>query len=134
MVYLQTNTAAQTLRLTLNEGRAFVNSYTHYLIHLRAKSTNIDYYLVAAVAGENARVTTITVSTASNAPTSSAVLITASGEYLYWVYGQNSSSNLAPTNPVVVGLVERGQAIIRSSTDYYEEATITIPDGEEAIS
>lgn len=134
MVYLLTNTAAQTLRLTLNEGRQFVNAYTHYLIHIKAKSTNIDYYLVANVAGENARVTTITISTASNAPTSSAVHIVASGEYLYYVYGQNSSSNLDPSNAVVQGLVERGQMIIKSATDFYEETSEPIPDGEEAIS
>jgi len=131
VLYLDANTASQVIRLSLNEGRLFVDTYTHYLIHIHAKATEIDYYLIADVDDENDRVTEITIGTNANTPLTSSVLITASGEYLFYIYGQNSSTNLDPTNVLVMGLVEQGQLVVRGTQQYYEEDTTVIPDGEE---
>jgi hypothetical protein len=43
------------------------------------------------------------------------------------VYGQNSDSNLDPTDASVVGLVERGSMILSNGTIYFDVSTPTIP-------
>jgi hypothetical protein len=43
------------------------------------------------------------------------------------VYGQNSSSNINPTNASVVGLVEKGLMILQDGTIYFDVSTPTIP-------
>jgi len=129
--YLNTNTAAQTIRLSLNEARYWIDAYTHYLIILTSKATGEEFSFVADVVSENDRITEITVSTATNAPTSSAVIISESGQYTYIVYGQNSSTNLDPLNAAVVEVCERGQCILRGDTTYFVESTTLVPDGEQ---
>lgn len=131
MFYLYTNTANQTIRLSLNEARYWLESYTHYLIIFTSKATNETYALVADVVSENSRITEITVSTATNAPTSSAVVISEGGQYFYTVYGQNSSTNTDPDNATVVGVAERGQCVLRGDTTYFVESTTTVPDAEQ---
>jgi cytochrome c-type biogenesis protein CcmE len=73
---------------------------------------------VVEVINENERVTKIRLTT---------VGLVDAGKYKYDVYGQNSNSNLDPTNASVVGLVERGSMILQDGTIYFDVSSPTIP-------
>lgn len=124
LIYLAPNTAGQTIRLTLNEGRKyFTTAFTNYLLILtREENTGAageDLAQVLTVLSETDRITTATGTTVGlNTP----------GRYRYEVYGQNSNSNTNPNNAAVVGLVERGLCIITDPGVYYDVPTITIAD------
>jgi hypothetical protein len=121
MEYLITNTANQTLRLTLDEARQYyATPFTHYLLiitHEENSSVGNSLSQVAVVTAENQRITTLQVTT---------VGLTLSGRYRYEVYGQNSASNLLPTNVSVVGICEKGLLELTNSTEYYEVPSINI--------
>lgn len=126
MLYLSTNTASQTLRLSLNEGRLFVAAFTKYLFEIRSKTGEV-YYFIADVDSENDRYTTITVGTNSDDGVNSKVLIIETGQYIYTVYGQNSDTNLDPEDAAVVGIVERGQMKLSGTTTFVTESTTVVP-------
>lgn len=123
MNILFTNTLNQTLRLTLDEGRQyFSTAYTHYLLvltHEENSTTGTDLAQVPQIVAENQRITTLNVTT---------VGLTLVGRYRYEVYGQNSPSNLNPSDDSVVGLVEIGWIDLVDTTEYYEIPNITIQD------
>jgi magnesium-transporting ATPase (P-type) len=123
MVYLVTNTAAQTLRLSLNESRQyFATAFTHYLLiltHEENSTTGTDLAQVATIVNENQRITTLTVTT---------VGLTLPGRYRYEVYGQNSAVNLEPNNASVVGLCRIGWLDMTDNATYYDLPNITIND------
>jgi hypothetical protein len=123
MIYLNPNTAGQSLYLTLNEGRSyFTTAFTNYLFVLTREensTTGLDLAQVATVVYENERTTKITITT---------VPLTSPGRYRYEVYGQNSANNVDPNNAAVVGLVERGLCEIADATVYFDSPTIVIPD------
>jgi hypothetical protein len=119
MVYLNTNTANQYAWLSLDEGRAYFNvAFTHYLLILTYEMTGEQLAQVVTVINENERVTKIRLTT---------VGLTDAGRYHYEVYGQNSSTNIDPTNASVVGLVEKGLMILQDGTIYFDVSTPTIP-------
>ena len=122
MIYLNTNEADQTVLLTLKEMRQTLTSeYNDYLVVLTSDDNGEGTATLAQVADinyENDRITSLTVTTLS---------ITVAGRYRYEVYGQNSASNIDPSNASVVGLVERGYCTMIGATEFYEEPTITIP-------
>jgi hypothetical protein len=119
MVYLNTNTANQYAWLSLDEGRAYFNvAFTHYLLVMTYEMTGEQLAQVVTVINENERVTKIRLTT---------VGLTDAGRYHYEVYGQNSSSNIDPTNASVVGLVEKGLMILQDGTIYFDVSTPTIP-------
>jgi hypothetical protein len=119
MVYLNTNTANQYAWLSLDEGRAYFNvAFTHYLLVMTYEMTGEKLAQVVEVINENERVTKIRLTT---------VGLTDAGRYHYEVYGQNSSSNINPTNASVVGLVEKGLMILQDGTIYFDVSTPTIP-------
>ena len=119
MVYLNTNTANQYAWLSLDEGRQYFNvAFTNYLLILTYEMTGEQLAQVVTVINENERVTKIRLTT---------VGLVDAGKYKYDVYGQNSSSNLDPTDEVVVGLVERGSMILSNGTIYFDVSTPTIP-------
>jgi hypothetical protein len=123
MVYLNTNTANQTLRLTLDEARQyFSTAFTHYLLiltHEENSTAGNELAQVAVIVNESQRITTLTVTT---------VGLTLPGRYRYDVYGQNSAVNTDPNDAVVVGLCERGLAQLTDGAIYYEIPNITIQD------
>jgi hypothetical protein len=123
MEYLVTNTANQTLRLTLDEARQYyAETFTHYLLIITHEENSEGGNALAQVATiilENQRITTLQVTT---------VGLTLPGRYRYEVYGQNSSSNLIPTNASVVGLCEKGLIQLTNNTEYYDVPTINIPN------
>jgi len=119
MVYLNTNTANQYAWLSLDEGRAYFNvAFTHYLLVLTYEMTGEQLAQVVEVINENERVTKIRLTT---------VGLVDAGRYHYEVYGQNSSSNIDPTNASVVGLIEKGLMILQDGTIYFDVSTPTIP-------
>jgi hypothetical protein len=119
MVYLNTNTANQYAWLSLDEGRAYFNvAFTHYLLVMTYEMTGEQLAQVVEVINENERVTKIRLTT---------VGLVDAGRYHYEVYGQNSSSNIDPTNASVVGLVEKGLMILQDGTIYFDVSTPTIP-------
>jgi cytochrome c-type biogenesis protein CcmE len=119
MVYLNTNTANQYAWLSLDEGRAYFNvAFTNYLLVMTYEMTGEQLAQVVEVINENERVTKIRLTT---------VGLVDAGKYKYDVYGQNSNSNLDPTNASVVGLVERGSMILQDGTIYFDVSSPTIP-------
>lgn len=119
MVYLNTNTANQYAYLSLDEGRAYFNvAFTHYLLVMTYEMTGEQLAQVVEVINENERVTKIRLTT---------VGLVDAGRYHYEVYGQNSSSNIDPTNASVVGLIEKGLMILQDGTIFFDVSTPTIP-------
>jgi magnesium-transporting ATPase (P-type) len=123
MNIINTNTSNQTLRLTLDEGRQyFSTAFTHYLLvltHEENSTTGTDLAQVPQIVAENQRITTLNVTT---------VGLTLVGRYRYEAYGQNSPTNLNPSDDSVVGLVEIGWLDLVDATEYYDVPTITIQD------
>jgi hypothetical protein len=119
MVYLNTNTANQYAWLSLDEGRAYFNvAFTHYLLVMTYEMTGEQLAQVVEVINENERVTKIRLTT---------VGLVDAGRYHYEVYGQNSSSNIDPTNASVVGLIEKGLMILQDGTIFFDVSSPTIP-------
>jgi hypothetical protein len=123
MIYLNTNTANQQVYLSLDEARQYYSTaFTHYLIiltHEENSTTGNDLAQVATIVNETVRVTQLTIST---------VGLTLAGRYRYEVYGQNSSSNTNPTDAAVVGIVERGYAVLNDNTTWFDVPINTIPN------
>jgi hypothetical protein len=119
MVYLNTNTANQYAWLSLDEGRAYFNvAFTHYLLVMTYEMTGEQLAQVVEVINENERVTKIRLTT---------VGLVDAGRYHYEVYGQNSSSNIDPTNASVVGLIEKSLMILQDGTIFFDVSSPTIP-------
>jgi hypothetical protein len=119
MVYLNTNTANQYAYLSLDEGRAYFNvAFTHYLLVMTYEMTGEQLAQVVEVINENERVTKIRLTT---------VGLVDAGRYHYEVYGQNSSSNIDPTNASVVGLIEKSLMILQDGTIFFDVSSPTIP-------
>jgi hypothetical protein len=119
MVYLNTNTANQYAWLSLDEGRAYFNvAFTHYLLVMTYEMTGEQLAQVVEVINENERVTKIRLTT---------VGLVDAGRYHYEVYGQNSSSNIDPTDASVVGLVEKSLMILQDGTIFFDVSSPTIP-------
>jgi hypothetical protein len=123
MIYLITDTANQTVRLSLDEGRQYyATAFTDYLIvitHEENSTVGSELAQVATIVAENRRYTQLTITTDT---------LTIAGRYRYEVYGQNSANNTDPTNASVVGLIERGTAVLTNNTTYYDVADNTIED------
>ena len=105
MLYLNSNSGTQSLYLTLQDA-ARDYTYTHYLFKLVHRTSLTDYYFVGYVMNDNPRYTRVDVAT--NADTTNNVLLTKTGDYDYYVYAQNSSTNKDPENASVVALIEEG--------------------------
>lgn len=123
MIYLQANTANQSLYLTLDEARQyFSTAFTHYLLivtHEENSAAGVYLAQVLNVVNESQRVTHALVDTTG---------LTQIGRYRYAVYGQNSSTNVDPSNASVVGECEQGLCTITDGTQYYDVPTINIDD------
>ena len=128
MIYLVKNTAAQLLYLTLKEGELLLaNSYTHYLLELTNEQTLQKLYAIPLQIAQNDRYTTIQIGTNANTPLAASLLINYPARFSYIVYGQNSSTNLDPTNAVVEGVIEKGYLIVEDiTTPRFTEPNLTI--------
>ena len=131
MNYLQTNTASQTLLLSLEEGVLLLPTFTDYLLILQNEITLKLFAVIPIVIDSNERITTLSISTNSDEPEEGCVLITDGGRYNYIIYGQNSSTNLDPSDADVVGELKRGFIEFTTLTAYYDQPTLTIPNDIE---
>jgi hypothetical protein len=132
MNYLQTNTASQTLLLSLKEGvLLFDTTYTDYLLVIQNEITLETYYVIPTQISENDRVTTLAISTNDDDPTNGSILVTNGGRYNFIIYGQNSDTNLDPQNAVVVGEIKRGFIQFETVVNYYNQPNIIIPSDIE---
>jgi len=130
--YLQSNTASQTLLLSLKEGvLLFSTTYTDYLLVLQNELTSELLYVIPTIINENERITTLGISTNTDDPTNASILIAHGGRWSYIVYGQNSDTNLDPTSNDVVGEIQRGFIQFSSLINYYDQPTLTIPSDIE---
>ncbi len=132
MNYLQTNTASQTLLLSLKEGvLLFDTTYTNYLLVIQNEITLETFYVIPAQISENDRVTTLSISTNDDDPTNGSILVTNGGRYNFIIYGQNSTTNLDPTDSDVVGEIKRGFIQFETVVNYYNKPNIIIPSDIE---
>jgi hypothetical protein len=128
MIYLLKNTAAQLLYLSLKEGELLLaNTYTHYLLELTNEQTLEKLYAIPIQIAQNDRYTTIQIGTNANTPTAASLLINYPARFSYVVYGQNSSTNLDPTDAVVEGVIQIGYLIVEDlTTPRFTEPNLTI--------
>jgi len=132
MNYLQTNTASQTLLLSLKEGvLLFDTTYTNYLLVIQNEITLETYYVIPTQISENDRVTTLAISTNDDNPTNGSIYVVNGGRYNFIIYGQNSDTNLDPQNAVVVGEIKRGFIQMETLINYYDQPNIIIPSDIE---
>ena len=123
MIYLQTNTSTQQVFLSLDEARQyFATPFTNYLLvltHEENSTTGNKLAQVATIVNENVRITELEITT---------VGLTLAGRYRYEVYGQNSNCNIDPTAGVVIGLCQRGYAVLNQNTTWFDVPVVTIPN------
>jgi hypothetical protein len=132
MNYLQTNTASQTLLLSLKEGvLLFDTTYTNYLLVIQNEITLETYYVIPTQISENDRVTTLAISTNDDNPTNGSIYVVNGGRYNFIIYGQNSDTNLDPQNAVVVGEIKRGFIQMETLVNYFDQPNIIIPSDIE---
>jgi hypothetical protein len=128
MNYLQTNTANQTLLFSLKEGSLlFDTTYTDYLLVIQNEVTLELFYVIPIQISENDRVTTLSISTNDDDPTNGSILVVDGTRYNFIIYGQNSDTNLDPTNAVVVGEIKRGFIQMETLINYFDQPNIIIP-------
>jgi hypothetical protein len=128
MIYLLKNTAAQLLYLSLKEGELLLaNTYTDYLLELTNEQTLEKLYAIPTQIAQNDRYTTIEIGTNANTPLSASLLINYPARFSYIIYGQNSSTNLDPTDAVVEGVIQMGYLIVEDiTTPRFTEPNLTI--------
>jgi len=131
MNYLQTNTASQTLLLSLEEGVLLLPSFTDYLLVIQNEITLEIFAVIPTLISTNERITTLSISTNADDAVNGSILITDGGRYNYVIYGQNSVGNLDPTDPDVVGEIKRGYIEFTTLTQYFDQPNLTIPNDIE---
>jgi hypothetical protein len=131
MNYLQTNTASQTLLLSLEEGNLLLPSFTDYLLVIQNEITLQIFAVIPTLISSNERITTLSISTNADDALNGSILITEGGRYNYVVYGQNSGGNLDPTDADVVGEIKRGYIEFNTLTQYFDQPSLTIPNDIE---
>jgi hypothetical protein len=131
MNYLQTNTASQTLLLSLEEGVLLLPSFTNYLLVIQNEITLEIFAVIPTLISTNERITELSISTNVDDPTVGGVIINQGGRYNYIIYGQNSAGNLDPTNSDVVGELKRGYIEFNTLTQYFDQPNLTIPNDIE---
>jgi len=123
MIYLNVNQANQQIFLSLDEARQYyATAFTHYLFiltHEENSTTGQQLAQVAVLVNESVRITQLTVTTFG---------LTLAGRYRYEVYGQNSNSNTNPNDASVVGIVERGYAVLSDNQQFFDVPTDVIPN------
>ena len=131
MNYLQTNTASQTLLLSLEEGVLLLSAFTDYLLVIENEITLQEFAVIPTLISTNERITTLSVSTNADDAVNGSILIVEGGRYNYIIYGQNSSTNLDPSDADVVGELKRGFIQFTTLTQYFDQPSLTIPNDIE---
>lgn len=128
MIHLNPNSATeQTIYLTLQEMKKDFNTFANYLVHFQSMASREDYYFIGDVATDNPRYTALSIFTNVDDPRNGNILLKETGQYFYKVYGQNSATNLDPTDAAVVALIEQGTLDVTGAVGY-NIPTINVPD------
>jgi len=126
MLFVQTNTAAQTAYLSLKEGELILaTTYTDYLVKLVHENTGKEYFFIPKVLSENERASMLQFDTNVNDPLNYGILLTDPGRYAYFIYAQNSTTNLDPS--LSLGLIDEGFLEATSGVTYYQTPSFTTP-------
>jgi hypothetical protein len=123
MIYLQKDTASNDIFLTLYEWKKDV-SFTNYLFKLVHQTSYKEYFFVGNVITDNERYTKINVAT--NLDGTDSILLNESGYLYYYVYAQDSDTNLDPANAIQE--IERGIVSVPSGDTYYTPNSTPIDD------
>ncbi len=128
MIHLNPNSATeQTIYLTLQEMKKDFDPFANYLVLFQSMGSREDYYFIGNVETDNPRYTALSINTNNDDPLNGDILLEESGQYFYKVWGQNSTSNLDPTNVAVVALIEEGTLEVTGAIGY-DIPTINVPD------
>lgn len=127
MVHLAANTSPQTAYFSPFQSRKFLKAFTDYLLVVTSSATSKTYACILNVEADNARYTQAALPTDNDDPVNGELLLTDSGLYSYTIYGQNSSTNLDPTDGRVVGICENGMLRV-TAEDAWDIPSVTIPD------
>lgn len=127
MIYLQANTPAQSLFLTLKEGALIFGDCTNYLMKIVNQSTLQELFVLPTIYSENDRVTHLQIGTNNNDPLYGSIEVLTTGRWAYTIYGQNSYTNLDPSNANVRGVYEIGYLYILKEGEFYQEQDLPIP-------
>jgi hypothetical protein len=127
MIRLQPDTASQTLYVSPFQARKYLATFTKYLVEFKSMATSETYIIILRVAADNARYTQAEMGTHTDLAVSGNIKITDTGFYTYTIWGQNSSSNLDPTDASVVGECQQGIVQIIGA-DAWTIPSITIPN------
>jgi len=128
MIHLEPNSATeQTIYLTLQEMKKDFDPFANYLVLFQSMGSREDYYFIGNVETDNPRYTALSINTNNDDPLNGDILLEESGQYFYKVWGQNSTSNLDPTNVAVVALIEEGTLEVTGAIGY-DIPTINVPD------
>lgn len=130
MIHLAPNAATNLIYVQPYQARKFLSTFTHYLVVFTELATAATHPVVLSTPlVDNERYTQARVPTDGTAGAVEAgkVRILDSGMYTYKIYGQNSSSNLDPSDSSVVGVCERGMARVTAEA-HWTTPSISIPD------
>ena len=130
MITLLPNTSGQKIYTTAYQGRALLDeSFSDYLIIFYQALGSIEYALIGEIDTDNSRYTAFYIDTDADAPTSGNVLIPSdiNGIFNYYIYGQNSATNLDPMDADVVGIVEQGLLRVGNPTETFEANNVPEP-------
>lgn len=121
MLYLNVNQPGQIIYLSLDEARQWLPPYTHYLVGIYHEENGTEsgesLHQVTNVLLENQRYTKLEIST---------IGLTLRGRYRYYVWAQNSPTNVDPENPAVVGMAEEGLVELLDNSAFYNVSDPTI--------
>lgn len=128
MIHLNPNSATeQTVYLTLQEMKKDFATFANYLVLFQSMTSREDYYFIGDVATDNARYTALSIFTNVDDALNGNILLEESGQYFYKVWGQNSTTNLDPTDATVIALIEEGTLDVTGAVGY-NIPTIDVPD------
>jgi len=118
----------QTFVATLQQAKAWLTlPISHYLFEVTNMASDAVYYFIANVTADNLRYTEVSFDFSQDDQVNGKVKIESRGLFYYKVFGQNSATNLDPTNVVVAGEVNRGTLRI-TGQELADFPTIIIPD------
>lgn len=127
MIHLTPNAIANRVLVSPYQARKFLPTFTHYLVELKSEGEGTTYRFIPTIDQDNERYTRFGLRTNTDDPTNGEILLTRSGLYTFTIWGQNSATNLDPTDDAVVGVCEVGACRVSDELPY-TVPTISIPD------
>jgi hypothetical protein len=134
MIHLNPNSATeQTIYLTLQEMKKDFDAFANYLVLFENMGSREQIYFIGDVATDNARYTALSIFTNLDDPLNGDILLEETGQFFYKVWGQNSTTNLDPTDASVVALIEEGTLDVTGALDTTSQLS-TFPTTSSTIS